>query len=91
MAKAGLKIIPATDDWHMHNTNSAKCYEVMIKDFGFDIESLRYFILNSIDAAWQDEKVKEKWRLTWMKDFDKLRSQLAEEESGLISYRGKSC
>lgn len=91
MAQAGLKIIPATDDWHMHNTNSAKCYEVMIKDFGFDIESLRYFILNSINAAWQDEKIKEEWRKTWMKEFDELRSQLAEEpkieEDLLISYR----
>ncbi|MGL4860094.1 MAG: adenosine deaminase family protein [Enterobacteriaceae bacterium] len=30
MALAGLKIVPATDDWHMHHTSGAECYRVII-------------------------------------------------------------
>ena len=79
MAQAGMKIIPATDDWHMHDTNGVKCYEVMIKDFGFDLDGVRQCILNGIDAAWQPESLKQEWRFHWMKAFDDLRAQLIEE------------
>ncbi|GAA5097984.1 adenosine deaminase family protein [Wohlfahrtiimonas larvae] len=79
MAKAGMKIIPATDDWHMHDTNGVKCYEVMIEDFGFDLDGVRQCILNGIDAAWQPESLKQEWRYHWMKEFDDLRAQLVEE------------
>lgn len=79
MAKAGMVIIPATDDWHMHDTNGQKCYQVMIEDFGFDLDGIRQCIENGINAAWQPEAVKESWRQTWLTEFDSLRSQLSEE------------
>lgn len=79
MAKAGMKIIPATDDWHMHATDSIECYRVMIEEFGFDLDGIRQMILNSIDAAWQPEPVKQNWRHHWLKEFDALRNRLAVE------------
>lgn len=79
MAKAGMTIIPATDDWHMHDTNGQKCYQVMIEDFGFDLDGIRQCIENGINAAWQPESVKEQWREIWLAEFDTLRSQLTEE------------
>lgn len=91
MAKAGLKIIPATDDWHMHNTDGVKCYQTMIEAFGFDLDSIRQFIVNSIDAAWQKESIKQQWRINWLSTFDNLRQQLRMEpqiDSSLkISYK----
>ncbi|UNM96440.1 adenosine deaminase [Ignatzschineria rhizosphaerae] len=79
MAKAGMIIIPATDDWHMHDTNGQKCYQSMIKDFGFDLDGVRQCILNGINAAWQPETTKAKWRQEWLTEFDTLRAQLIEE------------
>ncbi|GGZ82383.1 adenosine deaminase [Ignatzschineria indica] len=79
MAKAGMVIIPATDDWHMHNTDGQKCYQVMIENFGFDLDGVRQCIENGINAAWQPESVKEKWRQEWLAEFDQLRSALTEE------------
>ena len=79
MAKAGMTIIPATDDWHMHDTNGQKCYQVMIEDFGFDLDGIRQCIENGINAAWQPEEVKTKWRHEWLNEFDSLRSQLTAE------------
>lgn len=79
MAKAGMTIIPATDDWHMHDTNGQKCYQVMVEDFGFDLDGIRLCIENGINAAWQPEEIKEQWRQEWLTEFDRLRAQLIEE------------
>ncbi|MGF1701764.1 adenosine deaminase [Photobacterium makurazakiensis] len=91
MAKAGLNIIPCTDDWHIHNTTSANCYRVMVEDFGFDLDSLRQMMVNSIHASWMPESVKQQWLDSWGVAFDNLRSSLVEEPSieaeQLIQYR----
>ena len=79
MARAGMTIIPATDDWHMHNTNGQKCYQVMIEDFGFDLDGIRQCIENGINAAWQPESTKKIWRKEWLAEFDRLRATLIEE------------
>lgn len=81
MAKAGMVIIPATDDWHMHNTDEQKCYQTMIEHFGFDLDGVRQCIENGINAAWQPEAVKERWRQTWLAEFDQLRAELIEEST----------
>lgn len=91
MAKAGMKIIPATDDWHMHATNGMECYRVMVEEFGFDLDGVKKLILNGIDAAWQPESLKQKWRLQWSATFDALRTRLDREpaipEAERINYR----
>ncbi|PSW19923.1 adenosine deaminase [Photobacterium sanctipauli] len=91
MAKAGLNIIPCTDDWHIHNTTSANCYRVMVEDFGFDLGSLRQMMVNSINASWMPEEIKHQWLIEWTAEFDRLRALLEAEpsiaEHHLIQYR----
>ncbi|MFV0481960.1 MAG: adenosine deaminase [Campylobacteraceae bacterium] len=79
MAKAGMKIVPATDDWHMHATSGFECYRVMVEDFGFDLDGVKKLMLNGIDAAWQSEKWKEGKRKNWSEHFDTLRAKLDNE------------
>jgi adenosine deaminase len=91
MAKAGINLIPCTDDWHIHNTTSANCYRVLVEDFGFDLTSLRHMMINSIQASWAPENVKQKWVKEWGLEFDRLRAALIEQpqisEKQLIQYR----
>ncbi|WP_413110307.1 adenosine deaminase family protein [Thaumasiovibrio sp. DFM-14] len=79
MAKAGLNIIPCTDDWHIHDTNSANCYRVMVEELGFDLDGIRLMLENAIDASWADNSTKAHWKATWLSEFDNLRTQLAQE------------
>ncbi len=79
MAQAGLTIIPCTDDWHIHNTNSAKCYRVMIESLGFDLDGIRHMISNSLDAAWISAAERRQWKQQWLQEFDDLRTRLIQE------------
>lgn len=79
MARAGLNIIPGTDDWHIHNTNSAKCYQVLVEDFGFDLDGIRQMIINSIEASWSSIDWQQQQKQLWLKEFDSLRKQLVSE------------
>jgi adenosine deaminase len=91
MAKAGLNIVPCTDDWHIHNTTSANCYRVMVEDFGFDLSSLRQIMINGIAASWAPENLKQQWIKEWSLEFDLLRKGLIEQpqisKEQLIKYR----
>lgn len=79
MARAGLTIIPCTDDWHIHNTNSAECYRVMIEQLGFDLDAIRQMMINSLDAAWISSTQRQEWKQQWLNTFDDLRKKLAHE------------
>ncbi|EOV0957030.1 adenosine deaminase [Edwardsiella piscicida] len=79
MAAAGIDLIPATDDWHMHDTNGAECYRVMVEEFGFDLDGVRIMLANAIDACWQPAPLKARWRSQWLAEFDALRARLAQE------------
>lgn len=79
MAKAGLNIIPGTDDWHIHGTNSANCYRVLIEELGFDLDSLRVMISNTIEACWVNDEQKIQWKNDWLTEFDQLRRTLKNE------------
>ena len=79
MAKAGLNIIPCTDDWYIHNTDSANCYRVMVEELGFDLDGIRLMIENSIDAAWVSNEQKQIWKTEWLTEYDDLRAQLKHE------------
>ncbi|MGR5062931.1 adenosine deaminase family protein [Photobacterium sp. DNB22_13_2] len=91
MAKAGMNIIPCTDDWHIHNTTSANCYRVMVEDFGFDIDSLKQMMINSIEACWMPDETKQQWLAEWSYEFDALKAKLVTEPTIApdmkISYR----
>ena len=76
MARAGLKVVPATDDPELHLTDATNCYRTLIEDFGFTIDDVKQFILNGIDACWVSDKTKKQWREEWMSEFDELRAML---------------
>lgn len=79
MAKAGMMLVPCTDDWHMHNTNGAEVYRVMVEAFGFDLDGVRQLMLNGIRASWQPASVQRRWLREWGAEFDALRAQLDHE------------
>lgn len=79
MARLGLRLVPGTDDWHIHNTNGAECYRVLVEDFGFDLDGVRHMLCNGIEAAWVPGEVKSRWKKDWCAEFDTLRAQLDKE------------
>lgn len=91
MAKAGLNIVPCTDDWHMHGTNTTHCYQTMVEQFGFDVLSLKTFMLNSLQASWVDDSQKALWTKEWSELFDKHYQELSDHsmksEELQIQYR----
>ncbi|QUJ68620.1 adenosine deaminase [Photobacterium sp. GJ3] len=91
MAKAGLNIIPCTDDWHMHDTTTTKCYQVMVEDLGFDVLSLKTMMCNSLAASWMPQIQKEQWTAEWCRMFDALYAALEDQPGDsaedLIRYR----
>lgn len=76
MALAGLNIIPCTDDWHMHNTDTTNCYRIMVEEFGFDVLSLKTFMVNSLHASWLPPETITSLVKQWSQEFDKLYQQL---------------
>jgi len=91
MAKAGLNIIPCSDDWHIHNTTTANCYRIMVEDFKFDLDSLKQMMINSIKASWISEQTKQQWLTDWISEFEQLKNNLMElpttSEDQIIRYR----
>lgn len=59
MAKAGLRLCPATDDWFIHDTNSTKLYESLVRDLGFKLLDLKDFFKNSVKASFASKELKE--------------------------------
>lgn len=79
MFRAGLRIIPATDDPELHLTDAANCYRSLVEDFGFTLDDIKQCMVNGIDGCWASSETKEIWRRDWPGEFDELRSQLSEE------------
>ncbi len=91
MAQQGLMLIPCSDDWHIHNTTTAKCFQVMSEAFGFDLLSLKHLMLNGLEASWLPAKLKSDWASQWQLQFDQLSERLdgfpAIAAEHLIQYR----
>ena len=49
---------------------------MMVDDFGFDLDTLRSFMQNGLDAAWIGEDERAHWRKQWTSEFDALRAGL---------------
>ncbi len=73
MPKLGLRIHPNTDDPTLHHVTPTEAWASMQRDFGFDAEDLRGFMLNGLDAAWIDDSTRRQWKIEWCQDFDELR------------------
>ena len=72
MAKAGLKIMPNSDDPPLHHTDPANAYAEMMTTFNLPLVQLREFVINGIDGAWVDEKTRINWRKEWLAVYDDL-------------------
>jgi adenosine deaminase len=48
----------------------------MMLQLGADIDALRGFMLNGLDAAWMAPALRERWRQQWPARFDALRARL---------------
>ncbi len=94
MARLGLSIIPGTDDWHIHDTDAANCYRVMVEEFGFDLDSLRHMLALGVRASWMNEADKTACASAWLAEFDALRARLQAEPvipaEQLIRYRPRA-
>ena len=78
MAELGLRIHPNTDDPTLHHVTPTGAWTMMVRDFGFDLDQLRGFMLNGLDAAWIDDGTRRRWRDEATRRFDDLRAQLVE-------------
>jgi len=81
MAELGLRIHPNTDDPTLHHVTPTGAWTMMARDFGFDLDQLRGFMLNGLDAAWIDDGTRRRWRDEATRRFDELRAQLVETPS----------
>ncbi len=79
MARAGLNIVPCSDDWHIHGTDAAQVYRTMVEAFGLDLDGVRHCMVNGIRASWAPQADKHRWIAEWCREFDALRRQLAAE------------
>ena len=72
MPKLGLRIHPNTDDPSLHHVTPTQAWASMQRDFGFDAQDLRDFMLNGLDAAWIDDSTRRQWTREWCQRFDEL-------------------
>ena len=73
MPKLGLRIHPNTDDPALHHVTPTQAWGSMQRDFGFNADDLRGFMLNGLDAAWIDDSTRRQWKSEWCLRFDDLR------------------
>ena len=78
MPSLGLRVHPNTDDPTLHHVTSTQAWMMMVRHFGFDLDDLRTFMLNGLDAAWIDEATRNRWRIESMTRFDELRTRLVD-------------
>lgn len=72
MADAGLKMTINSDDPPMLSTDLANEYRLLHNVMGFNLDEIKEFALNGIDAAWLDEATKQQWRREWSNEIDEL-------------------
>ncbi len=82
MPELGLRIHPNTDDPTLHHVTPTQAWLMMQRDFGFDAEAMRSFMLNGLDAAWIDDGTRRQWRSEWSAGFDALRRNDTESVEG---------
>jgi adenosine deaminase len=76
MPELGLRIHPNTDNPTLHKVTPTRAWLMMVEDFGFDLDMLRSFMHNGLDAAWIDDDKRARWRREWTHEFDALRAGL---------------
>jgi adenosine deaminase len=85
MPGLGLRIHPNTDNPTLHNVTPTDAWAMMINDFAFNLDDIRAFMINGLDAAWIDEGQRSVWRREWTEEFDALRAQLGGQAEATTS------
>lgn len=75
MLDRGLNISIGSDDPPLHHTDPGWSYVIMVQDMGATIDDVRTLLVNSIEGSWAPEKMKKKWLVQWLQEFDALRSE----------------
>lgn len=75
MLAAGLRLHPNTDDPTLHLVTPTGAWLMMLQ-LGADVDDLKQFMRNGLDAAWMDETLRQQWRPRWDDRFDQLRARL---------------
>lgn len=75
MLAAGLRLHPNTDDPTLHLVTPTGAWLMMLQ-LGADVDDLKQFMRNGLDAAWMDEPLRQQWRPRWDDRFDQLRARL---------------
>jgi adenosine deaminase len=78
MVRMGIRVHPNTDDPTLHNVTPTQAW-LMMMQFGFNLDALRGFMLNGIDAAWIDEETRARWHREWPREFDRLRESIVPD------------
>ncbi len=78
MVRAGLRVHPNTDDPTLHLVTPTGAW-MMMTQFGFDVDDMRQFMLNGLDAAWIADDLRQQWRREWTQTFDTLRQRLVAD------------
>jgi adenosine deaminase len=76
MPGLGIRIHPNTDNPTLHKVTQTRAWLMMVKDFGFNVDDVRSFMLNGLDAAWIDDGQRSAWRRQWTLEFDALCAKL---------------
>lgn len=76
MPGLGLRVHPNTDDPALHHVTPTGAWTMMMRDFGFDLDDVRGFMQNGLDAAWIDDGTRRRWRDDSTTLFDRLREQI---------------
>jgi adenine deaminase len=76
MPTLGLRIHPNTDNPRLHKVTPTRAWLMMVEDFGFDLDAVRSFMQNGLDAAWIDKAQRAAWQQEWTAEFDALRAKL---------------
>ncbi len=79
MPRSGLRIHPNTDDPAFHLVTPTSTWQMMVDDFGFDLDHLRHFMINGLDGAWLPDDLRQTWKTEWCDEYDELRKRLNNE------------
>ncbi len=77
MVAAGLQVTINSDDPTMFHTDIGREYVDLCGALGYQVEQVRTFVLNGVDAAWLDDTDRAAMRADFTKELDELEQQLA--------------
>lgn len=72
MPDLGLAIHPNTDDPTLHRVTPTQAWLMMHRDFQFNLQQIKSFMLNGVEGAWLDPSIKLRWKSEFTHQFQEL-------------------